>query len=116
MSSSIFALPFPLPQEEIFESFVETPLLRVERILSTGQTTPPGQWYDQERWEWVILLQGEAEIGYEDGRRIRLKPGDYLSIPPHQKHRVEFTSDAPPCIWLAIHYLDSSQSRVKIDS
>jgi cupin 2 domain-containing protein len=106
MPSSIFALPFPLPKEEIWESLLETRSLRIERILSTGQTTPPGRWYDQPRSEWVILLQGEAEIAYEDGTRVRLRSGDYLLIPAGQKHRVEYTSADPPCIWLAVHYLD----------
>ncbi len=106
MVASIFDLPFPLSNEEVFETLQEGRSIRIERIISTGQTTPVGEWYDQERSEWVILLQGEAEIGYEDGTRVRLKTGDYLFIPPHQKHRVEFTTDVPPCIWLAIHYLD----------
>lgn len=102
---TIFELPFPLPNEELFETLIESRSIRVERILSTGQTTPIGQWYDQERSEWVILLQGTAEIAYEDGEKVHLKAGDYLLIPPHQKHRVEFTSEDPPCIWLAIHYV-----------
>jgi len=51
----------------------------------------------------VILLQGEAEISYDDDTRVKLKAGDYLMIPKHQKHRVEYTSNNPPCIWLAVH-------------
>ena len=64
----------------------------IERIISTGQTTPLGEWYDQETDEWVILLQGKAELSYEDGERIGLQAGDYLVIPAHVKHRVEYTS------------------------
>ena len=75
----------------------------IERIISSGQTTPEGEWLEQERDEWVILLQGEAELAYSDYSQIRLKTGDYLLIPAHQKHRVSYTSNEPPCIWLAIH-------------
>ena len=75
----------------------------IERIISTGQATPPDQWYDQEQDEWVILLQGQATVSYGDGRKVLLKAGDYLLIVAHEKHRVEQTSAAPPCIWLAIH-------------
>ncbi len=88
---------------EIFESILTTEEILIERIISHGQTTPIGHWYDQQKDEWVILLQGEAQLSYEDGSQIDLKAGDYLLIPAHQKHRVDFTSSSPPCIWLAIH-------------
>ncbi len=101
--NNIFDLPLPLSNKEIFESLLTTDNLLVERIISTGQTTPPGEWYDQDRDEWVILLQGFADLSYAEGQNIKLKAGDYLLIPAHQKHRVEYTSSEPPCIWLAIH-------------
>jgi cupin 2 domain-containing protein len=101
--TNIFNLSSSLPDEELFEPLLETDNLLIERIISTGQTTPSGQWYDQDRNEWVILLQGEAELSYEDGSKIWLKAGDYLFIRAHQKHRVEYTTSEPPCIWLAIH-------------
>ncbi len=101
--ANIFKLPASLPTEELFEALLSTEGVLIERIISTGQTTPPGQWYDQDTDEWVILLQGEAELSYADGSRIKLRAGDYLFIPAHQKHRVEYTSSEPPCIWLAIH-------------
>ncbi len=100
---NIFQLPFSLPPTEVFEILVQTEQLRIERIISTGQATPPDQWYDQEQDEWVILLQGQAIISYEDGRKVLLTAGDYLLITAHEKHRVEQTSADPPCIWLAIH-------------
>jgi cupin 2 domain-containing protein len=101
--ANIFELPISLPPEELFESLVAADQLRIERIISTGQVTPPGEWYDQEQDEWVILLQGEAELSYEDGSRLKLKAGDYVAIAAHQRHRVEYTTTEPPCIWLAIH-------------
>lgn len=100
---NIFELPDNLPNREVFEPILESDRILIERIISTGQTTPPSEWYDQARDEWVMLLQGEASLAYEDGSSIELKRGDYILIPAHQKHRVEYTSENPPCIWLAIH-------------
>ena len=100
---NIFNLPPSLPNQELFESIVANDNILIERIISTGQTTPSGEWYDQDKDEWVILLQGEAVLAYEDDSRAKLTAGDYLFIPAHQKHRVEYTSSEPPCIWLAVH-------------
>ena len=101
--NNIFDLPSSLPNKELFESLVSAGNILIERIVSTGQTTPPGEWYDQDQDEWVILLQGFASLSYADGSEIKLTTGDYLFIPAHQKHRVEYTSSEPTCIWLAIH-------------
>lgn len=100
--NNIFDLPAPLVGE-MFEPLVQNDQILIERIISTGQTTAIEEWYDQTRDEWVVLLQGEARIGYEDGHEVSLHLGDYLLIPAHQKHRVAYTSTEPPCIWLAIH-------------
>ena len=100
---NIYELPKELNDLEKFEQIVSGKNNQIERIISTGQTTPSGQWYDQTTDEWVILLQGEAELSYLDDSRIKLKAGDYLLIPAHTKHRVEYTSVNPPCIWLAVH-------------
>ena len=89
--------------------------IQIERIISTGQTTPSGQWYNQELDEWVILLQGEAELCYADYTKIKLKAGDYLLIPAHTKHRVEYTSIEPPCIWLAVHGQFASYSLPSVE-
>ena len=101
--NNLFQLPAKLPNEEIFELLVSANNILIERIISIGQTTPEGEWLEQERDEWVILLQGKAELTYFDHFQIQLKAGDYLLIPAHQKHRVSYTSVEPPCIWLAIH-------------
>lgn len=101
--NNIFQLPESLLDQELFEPLIETDQLLIERIISTGQTTPEGEWYDQMRDEWVLLLQGEAQLMYEDGRTIDLKAGDYLLIPARQRHRVSYTSSNPACIWLTIH-------------
>lgn len=103
MTGNIFDIAGRSLDRELFESLIETEQLLVERIISTGQTTPEGEWYDQPRDEWVLLLQGEAQLMYENGSAINLEVGDYLLIPAHQKHRVNYTSSEPACIWLAIH-------------
>lgn len=75
--------------------------LLVERIVSHGHTTPEGEWYDQERDEWVAVLEGEARLLFEDGREVSLGRGDHVFLPRHARHRVVHTSS--PCIWLAVH-------------
>jgi cupin 2 domain-containing protein len=100
---NIYELPQEVSQLEKFEQIISGKNIQIERIISTGQTTPVGQWYDQELDEWVILLQGEAELAYADDTIIKLKAGDYLLIPAHTKHRVEYTSIESACIWLAVH-------------
>jgi cupin 2 domain-containing protein len=96
---------FDLPQlplsEELTTILLENNNLRIERILSTGQVS---NWYDQEEAEYVILLDGYAKLEYEDNQVISLNKGDSILIPPHQKHRVCFTSSELPCIWLCVFF------------
>ena len=101
--NNLWELPNPLPTQEHFDVLLQTSTITVERIISTGQVTPLGQWYNQDRAEWVVLLQGSAQIIYHTGEVFNLLKGDYLLIAAHQKHRVSFTSQDPPCIWLALH-------------
>jgi cupin 2 domain-containing protein len=102
---NIFSLThLPTGNKELFESIFESENLHIERIVSNGQVTPEGQWYDQERHEWVVLLQGNAIVEFEDGRSVSLERGENIFINPHEKHRVTHTSTNPACIWLAIHF------------
>lgn len=89
-------------KKEIFEVLASGDV-KIERIISTGQTTPEGQWYDQDTDEWVILLQGEAKLLFEDLAEIELKKGNYMLIKAHERHKVTYTSTEPPCIWLAVY-------------
>jgi cupin 2 domain-containing protein len=107
-SDNLYDLP-PAPwQDEIFEILHANDGVRIERILSCGHTTPAGEFYDQNDDEWVVLIQGEAEISFDDGSTRRLTPGDHLLIGAHQRHRVTHTSTEPPCIWLAVHIVKGS--------
>ena len=100
---NVFELPKCLPQEEVFEPLLTGQDILIERIISTGQASPPDFWYDQDKDEWVVLLQGQAKIGWEDGRSKELSAGESVFIPAHERHRVEWTSKEVPCIWLAVH-------------
>ena len=103
--NSIF-LKIPDPStKEIVETILKTDQLKLERIISEGQATPPGEWYDQDTNEWVILLSGSAGLLFEgDEEMCVMNPGDYVYIPAHQRHRVEWTDPNHKTIWLALHY------------
>jgi cupin 2 domain-containing protein len=91
--------------EELFEEIFSNEVIKFERIVSSGQSTPKGEWYDQEWNEFVILLSGSAEILFEgDTTTTTMQAGDYINIPAHRKHRVETTSTTEKSIWLAVHY------------
>ena len=93
----------PPASEESVEVLARAPGFRIERIVSHGQRSPDGFWYDQEEDEWVLLVAGAAEISFHDGRRARMVPGDWLALPAHTRHRVEWTDPARATIWLAVH-------------
>lgn len=103
-STNLLALPAADLDGEHFETLLERPGVRVERIISTGQATPEGEWYDQSWDEWVLLLSGEALLLLEGGAARRLLPGDALLLPAHCRHRVDWTSTDEPTIWLALHF------------
>jgi len=105
VSTNIYSdIPEQLP-EELFECILKQDNIVIERIVSNGHITPSGQWYDQTGDEWVILLQGEAIVFFEQNQSlVRLSPGDYLLIPAHTRHRVEWTLPDFNTIWLAVHF------------
>jgi len=90
-------------QQELVQIIVATPDLKIERIVSKGHQSPPDSWYDQVQNEWVLLVEGEARLQFPD-HSLHLKTGDYVNIPAHQKHRVEWTSPDKETVWLAIFY------------
>jgi len=97
-------LPDHLPNE-LVEGLVAAPHVRIERIVSTGQASPDGFWYDQSEAEFVVLLRGSAALRFEDEDSDRqLEPGDWLRIDAHRRHRVVSTAADQPTVWLAVFY------------
>lgn len=88
-------------KEEQVQELLRRPDVRIERILSTGQVSG---WYDQEEAEWVCLVQGRAQLEYEDGQTEDLAAGDIVYLPAHKRHRVSATSRQPACIWLCVFF------------
>jgi cupin 2 domain-containing protein len=98
-------LPARARAGELVETLLRRQGLRIERIVSTGQATPKGQWYDQEDDEWVLLAAGAARILIAgEARERHLEAGDWLLLPAHCRHHVAWTSSDPPAVWLAIHF------------
>ena len=92
-------------REEVFSEIFAQPGLKIERIISQGQVSPPGFWYNQAWNEWVIVLKGGAILQFEDEPATRaLGEGDYVFIPARKRHRVDWTNPEQPTVWLAVHF------------
>lgn len=87
-----------IPDKERVRVLLDGPSGRIEQIVSCGQFSEE---YDQEEDEWILLLQGNAKLWVE-GEEIALKTGDSYFLKRHVKHRVLYTSQEPPCIWLCV--------------
>lgn len=104
MSSIFDDIPAQLP-EELFTTLGTSDCVQIERIVSRGHASPEGFWYDQERNEFVLVVQGGAGLKLENqDKPVVLEAGDYLTIPAHVKHRVEWTDASCDTIWIAVHY------------
>ena len=91
--------------DELFQTILNKPGLRIERIVSRGHSSPEQFWYDQDQHELIMLLAGAARLRFDgDETANELKPGDILNIPAHRRHRVEWTDPDQSTVWLAIHY------------
>jgi cupin 2 domain-containing protein len=107
MTSNLFAdLPERL-HKELVQTLVSASNVRIERIISHGQASPEGFWYDQGQHEWVVVLKGAAKLQFEDGT-VEMKPGDFINIPAFKKHRVDWTTPDEPTIWLGVRYAETS--------
>ena len=91
--------------DELSQTLLEAANVRIERIISHGHASAPEFWYDQDQHEFVVLLKGAARLTIED-ETVEMKPGSFINIPAHRRHRVEWTTPNEPTIWLAIHYGD----------
>ena len=90
--------------EELFTELLWRKGVRIERIVSTGQSTPVDKPYNQEYDEWVLLVSGSAGLWIEGEGERELRPGDYVLIPSHRSHRVTWTANGQPTVWLAVHF------------
>lgn len=77
--------------------------VRLERIVSKGQSTPAGKWLKGMSDEWVIVLKGKAKLAFETKKSLILKPGGHVLIPAGMRHRVEWTPNRTATVWLALH-------------
>lgn len=102
--TNLFSIATKDTQQERFETLLQTSAIHIEKITSHGQVS--NQWYEQSRDEWVLLVEGEGELLFENGSRLRLNKGEHTYIPKMKKHKVVYT--ASPTIWLAIHF-DTAQ-------
>ena len=102
MDNLFTKIPASLPKE-LVQTVLRHGNLRVERIVSHGHASPEDFWYDQEQHELVFVLQGAARLRFDDAVR-ELKVGDYLNIPAHCRHQVDWTTPDEPTVWLAIFY------------
>jgi cupin 2 domain-containing protein len=103
-SRNLFAGLPAASEREHTDDLLRAGSVRIERIVSHGQASAPGFWYDQDWDEWVVLLAGSAllRLAEEDEART-LAVGDHLHIPAHVRHRVEWTDPRVPTVWLAVH-------------
>ena len=90
-------------EEENFFEIFKNETIKIEKIVSNGQTSPENFWYEQEKSEFILLLEGFAILEFEN-REVELKKGDCLNIEAMEKHRVKFTSLNEPTIWFAVFY------------
>jgi cupin 2 domain-containing protein len=104
MNNLFSDIPDDLP-DELLETVVDADSVRIERIVSHGHASPEDFWYDEEQHEWVVVLKGAARLRFEGNDEVvKMGPGDFVNIPAHKRHRVEWTLPDTPTVWLAVHY------------
>ena len=96
-------IPSSLPNE-MFNALISNENIRIKRILSHGHSSPEEGWYNQDENEWVMVLEGQGVIEFEDGRVVTLSKGDYINIAGREKHKVVGTVENVVTIWLAVFY------------
>ncbi|SAL81439.1 cupin [Caballeronia terrestris] len=60
--------------------------MRVQVTLATGVMQETGWHYHICETQFILALRGWIDLQFEDGRVIRVGPGESLSIPPGLKH------------------------------
>ena len=90
--------------DEILEVLARGEGVRIERIVSRGQRSPDGFWYDQDEDEWVLVVAGAAVLELADGRRVSLGAGDWMHLPARERHRVHWTDPDRNTVWVAVFW------------
>jgi cupin 2 domain-containing protein len=98
-----------LGAEELTTLLAQGGSVRVERIVSRGHCSPDGFWYDQAEHEYVLLVAGRARLEIEGEPELTLGPGDWINLPAHVRHRVNWTDSAVDTVWLAVFYADAGE-------
>lgn len=107
MGMNIYELANVAIENEQFDTLLTKCNVTIERIVSHGQATPEGEWYDQDWGEWVLILEGRAGLLLSGDHDVTvMQKGDSIFLPANTKHRVEWTDDTLPTIWLAVHIRD----------
>lgn len=97
--SNIFDHAQPPALGERFDELLRHRNLVIERIVSSAAITPTE--YNQAQDEWVLLVQGEAELELA-GQVHALRAGDHLFVPAGVPHTVLSASHG--ALWLAVHH------------
>lgn len=95
--NNLYTSPEPNENRELFTTLFQNNSLKIESIRSWLKI--PGEFYNQEEDEWVLLLAGEAKMELK-GITVNLQAGDYCFIPRHTQHRVLSTSK--DALWLGV--------------
>ena len=91
--------------DEVFDTILASNSFEIKRIVSKGNQSPPDYWYDQAKNEWLMVLKGAAGLKFENSKKlVEMMPGDYVHIPAHCKHRLEWTDPDAETVWLAVYY------------
>lgn len=104
------------PAGEIVERLAGNSTVRIERIVSRGQASAEGFWYDQDEAEFVLVLAGAARLEFANGEVLALGPGDFVDIAPHRRHRVDWTDPDQRTVWLAVFYIPGHSGRREAES
>ncbi len=90
-----------LSENEVFDVIYRGASVKIERIISNGHKSPNGFWYDQDEYEFVIILEGYAVLEFDDGK-IEMGKNDYVIIEPHKRHRILYTEKST--VWLCVFF------------
>lgn len=89
--------------EEEFKVIAKSKGVVIERIVSHGHVS--SEWYDQDETEFACVVRGEARMLFEGETEERLmRKSDWVVIPAHCKHKVTWTLDTEPTVWIAVKW------------